>query len=354
MRPSLRPDLAAVEPYHSPRTDAAIRLNTNECPYPLPEAYVRDLAETVAGIPLNRYPDGEATALREALADHIGHPADGIWAANGSNEVIQHLCLAYGGTGRRALVFEPTYSLHSLVPRIAGMEIARERLGRGFLLPPEAADLSRRHRASLTFVCSPNNPTGTAQPNDAVAALCEAGEGLVVVDEAYGEFADGSAAPLLADHPNLVVVRTLSKAFALAGARLGYCLAASEMVEELRVVRLPYHLSALTQAAGEAALRHAREALTIVDRVRSARERLAAGLNGLEGVRTYPSQANFILFETPREPSDLWRALLGRGVVVRDVSAAPGLDRCLRVTVGTEEENDAFLTALEASLREEP
>jgi histidinol-phosphate aminotransferase len=352
MRPSVRPELAGLEPYAAPQVDAAVRLNTNECPYPLPEGFARDLAEAVARIRMNRYPDREATALRKGLAEHTGHPAEGVWAANGSNEVIQHICLAYGGPGRRALVFEPTYSLHSLIPRIAGMDLARERLGDAFALPPEAADLCRRHGATMVFVCSPNNPTGNAQPVEAVAALCEAAEGLVVVDEAYGEFGGRSTASLLPDHPNLVVVRTFSKAFALAGARVGYCLAQPDLVQELKRVRLPYHLSALAQAAGEAALNHADEALAILDRVRDERDRLLSGLGSLDGVEPFPSEANFVLFRTPLEAPRLWRALLDREVLVRDVSSAAGLECCLRVTAGTPEETDAFLAALRDALEE--
>jgi histidinol-phosphate aminotransferase len=352
VRPPIRSELADLEPYAAPQVDAAVRLNTNECPYPLPEGFTRDLAGAVAHIRMNRYPDREATALRKALAEHTGHPAEGVWVANGSNEVIQHLCLSYGGPGRRALVFEPTYSLLSVIPRIAGMEVARELLGEGFALPRQASDLCRGHGATIVFVCSPNNPTGNAQPVEAVAALCQAAEGLVVVDEAYGEFGGRSTVPLLADHPNLVVVRTFSKAFALAGARVGYCLAEPDLVQELRPVRLPYHLSALAQAAGVAALKHADEALAILNRVRAERDRLLGGLRALECVEAFPSDANFVLFRTPVEASRLWRALLDRGVLVRDVSSAPGLGRCLRVSAGTPEETDVFLAALPDALEE--
>lgn len=351
-RPPLRPDLEAVQPYGAPQVDAAVRLNTNECPYPLPEAFARDLAEAVRRTPLHRYPDREATALRKAIAEHAGHPVEGVWAANGSNEVIEHVCLAYGGPGRRALVFEPTYSLHTLIPRVTGMDVVAERLGRGFGLPPDASAAVLRHAPAITFVCSPNNPTGTGQDPEAVAALARAADGLVVVDEAYGEFGGRSAAPLLADHPNVVVVRTFSKAFALAGARLGYCLGAPEVIQELRRVRLPYHLSALTQAAGETALRHAADALAILDRVRAERDGLMGGLARLRGVEVFPSDANFVLFRTGREAAALWRDLLDRGVLVRDVSAAPGLERCLRVTAGTPEETAAFLAALADALED--
>ena len=353
MRPPLRPDLVPVAPYRAPQVEAPVRLNTNECPYPLPEGFAEELAAQVARIPLNRYPDREATALRKALAEHAGQPFGGVWAGNGSNEVIQHLCLAYGGPGRRALVFEPTYGLHSLIPRVTGMEVAAERLGDGFrLVAEEAAAAVERHRPAVTFVCSPNNPTGNAQPLDAVEAMCQAGEGLVIVDEAYGEFGGPSAVGLLDRFEQVSVIRTFSKAFSLAGVRLGYCLADPALIDELARVRLPYHLSALTQAAGEVAMRHTAAAGTILDRIRAERDRLFRSLSEMDGVEAFPSDANFVLFRTAASSEDLWRTLLDRGVLIRDVSAAQGLDRCLRVTAGTPQEVDAFLEALPEALKE--
>lgn len=352
MRPPLRPDLESLSAYLAPQIEAPVRLNTNECPYPLPDGFARDLAEAVAGIPFNRYPDREATGLRKALAEHAGHPFEGVWAANGSNEVIQHLCLAFGGPGRRALVFEPTYSLHRLIPGMVGMEIVEGRLGEGFRLGLEAPEVVRRERPSIVFVCSPNNPTGNAQPAEVVASVCEATEGLVVVDEAYGEFGGHSARPLLAEHENLAVVRTFSKAFSLAAARLGYCLAAPPVVHDLPKVRLPYHLSSLTQAAGEVALRHLGEARELLARIRDQRDRILRELGDLPGVEPFPSDANFVLFRTTAPAAALWRALLDRGVLVRDVSGAPGLERCLRVTAGTPEETGAFLEALPRAIGE--
>ncbi|HEX2032203.1 MAG TPA: histidinol-phosphate transaminase [Actinomycetota bacterium] len=353
MRPELRPDLRDVEAYGAPQLEAPVRLNTNECPYPLSEGFARDLADAVARIPFHRYPDREAAALRKALAEHAGHPPAGVWAANGSNEVIQHLCLAYGGAGRRALVFEPTYGLHSLIPRMLGMEVISERLGAGFRLGAEAVEACRRHRPAVTFVCSPNNPTGNAQTTEAVEALCEAAAGgLVIVDEAYGEFGGRTATPLVERHANLAVVRTFSKAFALAAARLGYCLADPELVDHLSKVRLPYHLSALTQAAGEVAIRYRGEADAILDRIRAERDRLVSGLGSTPGVEVFPSDANFVLFRTPVPAARLWQAVLDRGVLIRDVSAAPALERCLRVTAGTPEETGAFLDALPAALED--
>jgi histidinol-phosphate aminotransferase len=352
VKPPLRADLEDLSAYMAPQIEAPVRLNTNECPYPLPEAFARDLAEAVARIPFHRYPDREATGLRKALAEHTGHPFEALWAANGSNEIIQHVCLAYGGPGRRALLFEPTYSLYRLIPRMVGTEVVAGRLGGGFRLDPESLAAVREHRPSVVFVCSPNNPTGNAQQADLVASLCEATDGLVVVDEAYGEFGGETAQPLLAEHDNLVVVRTFSKAFSMAAARLGYCLASAEIVEEIPKVRLPYHLSSLTQTAGEVALRHQAEARDLLDRIREQRDRIVRSLGATDGVEVFSSDANFVLFRTPAPAGALWQAMLDRGVLIRDVSAYPGLDRCLRVTAGTPEETGAFLEALPEALEE--
>ncbi|HUG88181.1 MAG TPA: histidinol-phosphate transaminase [Actinomycetota bacterium] len=351
-KPPLRPDLESLSAYLAPQLEAPVRLNTNECPFPPPEAFSRDLAEATARIPFHRYPDREATALRKGLAELTGHPVEGVWAANGSNEVIQHLCLAYGGPGRAALVFEPTYSLHKLIPRMVGMEIVDGRLGEGFRIDERAVEAVSEHRPSIIFVCSPNNPTGNAQPADLVAPLCEAAEGLVIVDEAYGEFGGETAYPLIQEHENLVVVRTFSKAFSLAAVRLGYALASPSVVEDMAKVRLPYHLSALTQAAGEVALRHVSAARDLLERIREQRDRILRELGGIEGVEVFPSDSNFVLLRTPVEAPVLWQALLDRGVLVRDVSAYPGLERCLRVTAGTPEETGAFLAALPEALEE--
>lgn len=352
-KPSLRADLVDLEPYRAPQVQAPVRLNTNESPYPLPEGFIPRLAEAIAMIPFNRYPDREATALRAGLAEQTGHPAEGVWAANGSNEVILHLCQAYGGAGRTALIFDPTYGLHSVIPRVVGMTVRSEQLGEGFRLGADAAqEACDRFRPAVSFLCSPNNPTGNVQHPDAVEALCESTSGLVIVDEAYGEFGGRSARGLMERYANLAIVRTFSKAFALAGARLGYCLADPGVVEDLTRVRLPYHLSALTQATGLVALQFARQARGILDRVRAQRDHLLSGLTALDGVEAFPSDANFVMFRTALPAPELWEALLDRGVLVRDVSSGPGLQGCLRVTAGTPEEVDSFLRALSNVLKE--
>ncbi|HXF74019.1 MAG TPA: histidinol-phosphate transaminase [Actinomycetota bacterium] len=348
MSPAPRPGLRELEPYQAPQLEVRARLNTNECPYPLPEGFAEDLARAVRDLPLNRYPDREATRLREELARACGHTPEGTWVANGSNEVLLQLLLAYGGPGRTAVVFPPTYVLHERIAWTAHAEVARVPLGPGFLLGPDQVERALELAPQVAVVCSPNNPTGNAQPLREVERLADRLDGLVIVDEAYVEFGGESALPLLARHPNLVVVRTFSKAFALAGARIGYCLAAPEVVDDLRRVRLPYHVSALTQAAGLAGLRHRVEAEAILGAVRAERDRILAALRAMPGVEAFPSDANFVLFRPPRPAGDVFRGLLERGVLVRDLSDV--VEGCLRVAAGTPDEVDLFLEALEEVL----
>ena len=341
-----RPGLRDVQPYVSPQIPVRVRLNTNEAPRPLPAGFTDDLAEAVRSLPLNRYPDGQMTRLREDLAASVGHPPEGTWAANGSNEVLTELLLAYGGPGRSAVVFEPTYSLHSRLARLTSTEVVNLRLDERFRLTDGAIAEAAAADPDVVFVCSPNNPTGNAQPIEAVRALAETADALVIVDEAYVEFGGETALKLVADHPNVVLARTLSKAFALAGARIGYCLAAPEVVQDLQRVRLPYHMSALTQAAGIAALHHAPEALAMLDAIRVQRDRILDALGAMADVTVYPSDANFVLFTPPSDHDtvEVWQALLDRGILIRDLTSV--VPRGLRVTAGTEDEITQFLDAL--------
>jgi len=344
-----RPGLRDVDPYAAPQLDVPVRLNTNECPYPLPDGFVQDLQEAVRAIPLNRYPDREATQLREVLAAHTGHAFEGTWAANGSNEVIQQLLLAYGGPGRAAVVFPPTYELFARLSWATHTGAVSVEVAEPWAIGPTQIAAAVVEQPDVVFVCSPNNPTGNTQAPGVVAELASALEtALIVVDEAYIEFGGHSALGLVATHPNVVVVRTMSKAFALAGARLGYLLADPVVVEDLRRVRLPYHVSALTQAAGLTALQHSEDALAILDALREQRDRILVALSQTAGVTAYPSQSNFVLFRTERDASDVWRGLLDRGVLVRDFTKTiPG---CLRVNAGTPEETEAFLNAMKEVL----
>jgi histidinol-phosphate aminotransferase len=345
----VRDDLKDLHPYGAPQIDVPVRLNTNENPYPPSPALQRAVTAAVAeaAATLNRYPDRDAVELRKDLADYLGHglTARHLWAANGSNEVIQQVLQAFGGPGRRALGFDPGYSMHPLIARVTcttWIDVDRdEDFG---LDPARAAQAIRQAQPDLVFLTSPNNPTGTAAPIEVIEAVCEAAPGLVVIDEAYAEFArEGtpSALTLLPRYPGLVVTRTMSKAFAMAGARVGYLAAAPEVVAKLLLVRLPYHLSAVTQAVARAALAQAAEPLATVTILRAERDGLVRWLR-TRGLRVADSDANFVLFGTFDERRDVWQGLLDRGVLVREV----GPPRWLRVTVGTPEEMAAFRGAL--------
>jgi len=333
--------------YHSPQVDVAVRLNTNESPYPPPPAFVAALAEAVAATSFHRYPDRRATALRAALAELHQVRADQVFCANGSNEVLQTLLLAYGGPGRTAAVFEPTYALHSHIARLTRTAVAEGERGEDFLLDlDEVRRVVAETEPAVTFVCSPNNPTGGAEPAGTVAAVASLAPGLVVVDEAYGQFAPWSALSMVDDGGRVVVVRTYSKTWGMAASRLGYAVAPAPVVAELERRALPYHLDAVKQAAGRLALGFRAEMEARVAAVSAERARLVAGLAEL-AVHAWPSDANFVLFR-PRdtEGHKVWQGLVDRSVLVRDLSGWPRLEGCLRVTVGTPEEDDAFLAAL--------
>jgi len=348
----LREELRGIKPYGAPQLDVPIALNVNENPYPPSEAVVADVARAVAEASrtLNRYPDREFTALREELAAYLGHGVtpDQVWAANGSNEVMLQLLQAFGGPGRTAVSFAPTYSMY---PEYARDTVTRWVTGhreRDFSLDVDhARAVIAEHRPTVVLLPSPNNPTGTALPLDTVTALCEAtGQvgGVVVVDEAYGEFRRAgtpSALEVLAEHSNLVVTRTMSKAFAMAGTRLGYLAASPEITDAIRVVRLPYHLSAVTQAVARVALRHADELLARVDDLRAERDRTVEWLRG-QGLEVADSDANYVLFGTFPDRHAVWQGLLDRGVLIRET----GPDGWLRVSVGTPDEMAAFEKAL--------
>jgi histidinol-phosphate aminotransferase len=341
-----RAGVREVDPYVSPQLDVSARLNTNECPTPLPDGFSDDLARSVRELPLNRYPDGQMTRLREALADHHGHRFEGTWAANGSNEVLAELLLAYGGPGQTAVVFEPTYQLHSRLSWITHCDLVQLRLKDPYVLDHVSIAEAAGAGPDVVFVCSPNNPTGNAQPLEQIASLAERTAALVIVDEAYIEFGGESALKLVADQPNVAVVRTFSKAFAMAGARLGYVLTSPEVVADLQRVRLPYHVSALTQTAGIVALRHTGEAMSLLEPIRAQRDRISRELRSLGGVTVFPSDANFVLFvpPSPHDARQVWQELLDRGVLVRDLTAV--VPNALRVTAGAEHEVDLFLTSL--------
>jgi histidinol-phosphate aminotransferase len=348
-----RDDLRALEGYHSPQLDVAVRLNTNESPFAPPPEFVDRWVEELRTAPLNRYPDRGAHGLRDALGAHLGQPAARLFCANGSNEVLQTLLLTYGGPGRRAAMFEPTYALHSHIARITGTEVVAGERRADFSVDPEAARaLIAESAPTIVFVCSPNNPTGTVEPAATIEALLDVAPGLVVVDEAYGEFAPWSALELVGDDRPLVVVRTYSKVWSMAALRLGFAVAPPWVVQELEKVVLPYHLASATQIAGRLALELGSEMDDRVQRLVAERERVAAELVGVDGITVFPSGANFLLFRPSSDGHSLWERLVGQGVLVRDFSTWPRLGGCLRVTIGTPAENDAFLAALRTSLQE--
>ena len=347
----LRDELRGKQPYGAPQIDVAVRLNTNENPFApsraIIDSVVREVAAAAAG--LNRYPDRNAVALRTSLSSYVRRATgcdigpESVWPANGSNEVLQQLVQTFGGSGRRALGFEPTYSMHQLICRGTGTEYAQTNREPDFSLNPDSAVASIvEHQPDIVFLCSPNNPTGTALDRDVVTAVYDATQGMVVVDEAYGEFSNrDSAMQALPGRERLVVVRTMSKAFALAGARIGYAVADSAVVDALQLVRLPYHLSSISQAVALAALAHEAELLAHVDELKRQRDRISEVLVDL-GYVVLPSDANFVLFGGLDDQAGTWQHLVDRGVLIRDVRL-PGY---LRVTAGTEQETDAFLEAI--------
>jgi histidinol-phosphate aminotransferase len=349
----LRDELRGLRPYGAPQLDVPVRLNTNENSYPVPDEVVDAIAKAVQSElrDLNRYPDRDAVALRTDLAEYLGHGLDakGLWAANGSNEILQQLLQAFGGPGRTALGFTPAYSMHPLISVGTGTRwVDGQRAGDFSLSVEHALAQIREHRPDVVFLCSPNNPTGTALPLDVVEAVAAETSGMVIVDEAYAEFArpgTPSALTLLPKYPRLVVTRTMSKAFALAGARLGYLAANAAVVDAVQLVRLPYHLSALTQAAARAALSCAPALLATVEAIKGQRDRIVGELRA-RGLAVADSDANFVLVGGLPDSAATWRRILVHGVLIRDV----GLPGWLRVTAGTPDETDAFLTALDRSL----
>lgn len=353
----VRDDLRGQTPYGAPQKQVPVALNVNENTHAIPEAVAAEIVVSLAKAvrSLNRYPDREFIELRDALAGYLGHglTRDNLWAANGSNEVLQQVLQAFGGPGRSLFGFVPTYSMYPILASGTGTGwIAGARDDDFELSPATAAAQVRTAQPDIVFLCAPNNPTGTPLSLDTIAAVYDATDGIVVVDEAYVEFAPvgaPTALSLLPGRPRLLVSRTMSKAFAFAGARVGYLAADPAVTDALRLVRLPYHLSALTQAAAIAALAHTPEMLAMVDDIRGQRDRLVTELAAL-GYRPHRSESNFVLFGGVDDPNATFESLLADGVLIRDV----GIPGHLRVTAGTEAETTAFLEALARVTRPEP
>ncbi|KZS85148.1 histidinol-phosphate transaminase [Mycobacterium persicum] len=347
----LRDDLRGKSPYGAPQLAVPVRLNTNENPHPPTEALVDDVVRSVraAAVDLHRYPDRDAVALRRDLAAYLTAQTgvqlgvENVWAANGSNEILQQLLQAFGGPGRSAIGFVPSYSMHPIIAGGTHTEWMETVRADDFSLDIDAAVAAvARRRPDVVFIASPNNPTGQSVSLGDLCRLLDVVPGILIVDEAYGEFSSQpSAVRLVAGYPTkLVVSRTMSKAFAFAGGRLGYLIATPALVEAMLLVRLPYHLSAVTQAAARAALRHADDTLASVAALIAERERVSTSLSGM-GFRVVPSDANFVLFGKFADASAAWQRYLDAGVLIRDV----GIPGYLRATTGLADENDAFLRA---------
>lgn len=343
----IRDDLRGLSPYGAPQKHVRVQLNVNENTHPIPEDVATDIVTALAGAVLgvNRYPDREFTQLRDSLAGYLGHglDRDNIWAANGSNEILQQTLQAFGGPGRSVLGFPPTYSMHSIIASGTGTRWVEAERDADYRISPETAVRAiEREKPDIVFLCSPNNPTGTPLGLETIAAAYDATDGILLVDEAYAEFADGDTALTLLDgRPRLIVSRTMSKAFAFAGARLGYLAADPAIADALRLVRLPYHLSAFTQAAAVAAIAHAPAMLAMVEDIKRQRDRMIVALPEL-GYTPLPSAANFVLFGGVADPHAVFEELLEHDIIIREV----GIPNHLRVTAGSEAETTVFLDAL--------
>lgn len=342
-----RDEITEMVGYHSPQVDVPVRLNTNESPFAPPSEWVSSLASIAASIDWNRYPDRSATELRGAIARRHGVDAHNVFVANGSNEVLQTIMLTYGGHGRRVAVFEPTYQMYAQIARVTGAEVVTGQRGEDFTLERTSmVEVFGSGEIALSFLCNPNNPTGVIEPRENLDAMLALTRGIVVVDEAYAEFADWSAVDMVDESRSLIVTRTFSKTLSLAGLRVGYAIGPRWMIEKMNLAVLPYHLDSFKQAATMHALSFVDEMEDRVATIKSERERLIVALTRA-GLTVWPSGANFVLFRASGAVAEtMWSELLARGVLVRDCGGWPRLERCLRVTVGTAQENDTFIDAV--------
>jgi histidinol-phosphate aminotransferase len=348
----VRDDLQTLEGYHSAQVDVDVRLNTNESPFPPPRGFSDAVASEISRVDWNRYPDRAALALRTDIAEMHGVDPAQVFVANGSNEVLQTILLAYAGPGRTVVTFEPTYQMHAQIARVTGATVVEGERGEDFTLDPAEVDrVLGEHQPHVVFLTSPNNPTGLVEPPERVEQLLASAPGLVVVDEAYAQFADWSALDMVDESRPLVVTRTFSKTWSMAGARLGYLVGPTWLVAELDKVVLPYHLDAVKQLAGRVALRFADDMNERVALLVAERDRISATLRGLP-IDVFDSGANFVLFRpTDADGHVVWQELVDRSILVRDCSSWPRLTNCLRVTVGTPDENDRFLMAIAEILK---
>ena len=346
-----REQIQAMSGYHSAQVDVPVRLNTNESPFPPPDAWLDAVADIARSIQWNRYPDRAATELRKTIAKRHNVSPENIFVANGSNEVIQTILLAYGGAGRCVATFEPTYQMYSQIARVTGAEVVQgERMANLTLDALEIERVLTRHKPSVSFLCNPNNPTGIIEPRENLEVMLAHTTGVVIVDEAYAEFSEWSAIDMVSEDKPLAVTRTFSKTLSMAALRVGYVVAPKRMISDLEIAVLPYHLDSFKQAATIAALGFVSEMEQRVDLIKSERARIFAAISDMD-CDVWPSGSNFILFR-PRSSAaaDVWQRMVDAGVLVRDFSTVQRLSGCLRVTVGTPDENSAFLGALSTAL----
>lgn len=342
-----REQIQAMSGYHSPQVDVPIRLNTNESPFPPPQGWVKRLSRVAEEIQWNRYPDRSASELRRIIASRHSVSAENVFVANGSNEVLQTILLTYGGAGRTVATFEPTYQMYAQIARVTGAQVVIGERRADFTLDAlEIERVMQRHSPAVSFLCNPNNPTGLVEPRENLETLLENATGIVVADEAYAEFSDWSALDMVTENRALAVTRTFSKTLSMAALRVGYVIAPQWMIADLEIAALPYHLDSFKQGATVAALEYTSEMEERVQLIKNERTRISQSLQSM-GVTVWPSGANFILFRPEtRDAKDVWNQLLDAGILVRDCSSWARLEGCLRVTVGTEPENSAFLNAM--------
>jgi len=353
--PQPREDLDVLEGYHSPQLDVPVRLNTNEAPFPLPDSFIQELESEIRKLDLNRYPSRLASELCASIAAKELLKESEVFVANGSNEIIQSICLAYGGKERSALVFEPTYAMHSKIAKVAGTRVIEGFRDDEFQIDKDTAlEIITREKPEIVFLCSPNNPTGNIESQeliDAILSELNLTGGLLVLDEAYKEFSESSSDLTVKEESNLAFIRTFSKVWSLAGIRLGYLLAPEWCINMMQTVSLPYHLDSVKQKAGVLALKHDKEIIRKVTELKEERRRVFEALMSMP-VRVWPSEANFLLFKPESiDAYKLWEGLLEEGVLVRDCSTWEGLEGCLRVTIGSKSDNNSFLTAVRKILK---
>ncbi|MCL6471771.1 MAG: histidinol-phosphate transaminase [Firmicutes bacterium] len=345
-----RPQVAATKPYHIPDVKADIFMSANESPYNLPEAILEQIKDALDDIAYNRYPDPQSLELRELISSHFGLEAGNVFVGNGGDEVIQNLYLAYGGSGRKAVTFEPMFEVYGITGRMTDTEIVSILRNPDDLKADDSIKQAYGIDAALIFLCNPNNPTGDTVPIDRIEELLQNTEALVVIDEAYGEFSGETALPLLAKYENLAILKTFSKAFSLAGLRAGYLLASEEVVGNLMKVKLFFNFSKLSQAIAKIAFANRAVFDKQIQVILRDRDKLFAEMSKIEGIKVFPSRSNFILFRTNKPATDVWQSILDKGILIRNCSNLVLLENCLRVTVGTPEENRAFLDALRESV----